>query len=301
MRYAPRIALPLDDAMAEAIAATTLAIGRPEFFERVMDLLGRACTIDSGGAMVFFRHQRPRRLVHRFNPAERKLPEDTYLEGPYALDPSYQLFLRGAGNGVYWLREVAPDDFFESEYHRLFYSQIGLSDTIDLMWRIDDDTALLYFVERSVRNPAFLPADVAALQLVLPCVVAATARHHELTRSAAPPEVDTLTHRKVQSTIDNFARSLLTQREREVLFYMLSGYSSALTAERLETSEGTIKIHRKNIHRKLDIGSQAELFSLFIRCIPFARPGEDEDPLEAYQSKPASRTDGWPLERRAEP
>ena len=83
--------------------------------------------------------------------------------------------------------------------------------------------------------------------------------------------------------------SLLTQREREVLFYMLSGYSSALTAERLQTTEGTIKIHRKNIHRKLDIGSQAELFSLFIKCIPFASPEAPADPLQAYQSKPATR------------
>jgi hypothetical protein len=67
---------------------------------------------------------------------------------------------------------------------------------------------------------------------------------------------------------------------------MISGYSSALTAQRLNTSEGTIKIHRKNIYRKLDIGSQAELFSLFINCIPFAMPEAGVDPLEAYQGAP---------------
>jgi len=288
MSHSPRIGLHLDSAMAAALAAMVQAIGTPSFFDAALDLLGTACALDSGGAMVFFRHQRPRRLVHRFNAAERKLPEESYLDGPYALDPSYQLFLRGAGSGVYWLRDTAPDDFFESEYHRVFYSQIGLSDSIDLMLRIDDDTALLYFVERSVRNPAFHGADVAALNLLLPCIAAASMRHNALTHASTPPEVDTLTHRKVQSTIDNFGRSLLTQREREVLFYMLSGYSSALTAERLQTTEGTIKIHRKNIHRKLDIGSQAELFSLFIKCIPFAAPEQPIDPLEAYQSKPGA-------------
>lgn len=289
MNYAPRAGLPLDQAMADAIAAATQAIGRPVFFDRALDLLGQACAVDSGGAMVFFRDRRPRRLVHRFDPALRKLPEDSYLEGPYALDPSYQLFLRGAGSGVYWLRDVAPDGFFESEYHRLFYSRIGLADTIDVMWRIDDDTALLYFLERATSHPPFQPADIAALGLLLPCVLAASSRHHELTRETAPAEADTLTHRQVQSTIENFGRSLLTPRERDVLFHMLSGYSAALTAQRLATSEGTIKIHRKNIHRKLDIGSQAELFSLFIRCIPFAVPGESVDPLAAYESKPARR------------
>ena len=39
---------------------------------------------------------------------------------------------------------------------------------------------------------------------------------------------------------------------RQVLFYMISGYSLALTAQRLNTTEGTIKIHRK-----LDASSQA--------------------------------------------
>jgi len=278
--------------MAEALAATARAIGRADFFEAVLDLLGAVCAIDSGGAMVFFRTQRPRRLLHRVNPADRSVPEESYIDGPYALDPHYQSFLQGAASGVYWLREVAPDDFFESEYHRQFYSQIGLSDSIDVMWRIDDDTALLYFLERSARNPTFQSADIAALNVVLPYVVAASARHNELTTAGARPEVDTVTHRKVQSTIDNFASSLLTQREREVLFYMLSGYSSALTAERLHTSEGTIKIHRKNIHRKLDNGSQAELFSLFLKCIPFAAPDEAVDPLHAYQSKPAKAIEG---------
>jgi len=288
MNHAPRLGLPFDGRMAEAWAKTAQAIGRAEFHGAMLDLLGAACAIDSGGAMVFFRDRAPLRMVHRINAVGRKVPQDRYLEGPYALDPLYRRFLRGAGSGVYWLREIAPDDFFDSEYYRLFYSQLGLSDSIDVMWRIGDDSALLFFLERRVGNPAFHAADVVALNLVLPYVVAATARHHELADAMPMAASDSLTHRKVQSTIENFGRSLLTQREREVLFYMLSGYSSALTAERLATSEGTIKIHRKNIHRKLDIGSQAELFSLFIQCIPFASPEAATDPLDAYQKKPGA-------------
>jgi DNA-binding CsgD family transcriptional regulator len=293
MNHLPRIGLHLGHGMVEALARTMRSVGHPEFFESVFDLLGTACAVDIGGVMFFFRHRQPQRVLHRFDPTARNVPEERYLDGPYVLDPSYQSFLRGAGTGVYWLRDVAPDDFFESEYHRVFYSQTGVSDSVDLMWRIDDDVALLYFLERGGRSPGFEAADIAALQLMLPYVVAASARHHQLTKRSKAPDVDALMHRKVQSTIDNFGRSLLTKREREVLFYMLSGYSSALTSERLNTAEGTIKIHRKNIHRKLDVGSQAELFSLFIKCIPFAAPesADGADPLEAYQSKPAKPGD----------
>jgi DNA-binding CsgD family transcriptional regulator len=283
--------LPLSPALVLALAQMTATVGRPEWHDRVLDLLGTVCAVDSSGAMIFYRHQRPRRLLHRFNPHERTLPEDAFVTGPYILDPNYQLFAQGCASGLYWLSEIAPDDFYESEYWRIFYSQIGLSDSIDLLWRIDDDTALNFFIERSRRNDKFHALDLAALSVVLPLIWAAAARHLELT-VAAPNvgrEADNLTHRKVQSTIDHFASSLLTKREREVLFYMISGYSSALTAERLDTSEGTIKIHRKNIHRKLDIGSQAELFSLFINCIPFAQPETAVDPLEIYQKAPANR------------
>jgi hypothetical protein len=73
-----------------------------------------------------------------------------------------------------------------------------------------------------------------------------------------------------------------------VLFYTVSGYSSALTAQRLSATEGTIKIHRKNIYRKLDFGSRADLFSLFINCIAFAIPEASVIPLEIYQSARAS-------------
>lgn len=237
--------------------------------------------------MIFHRYQRPRRIVHRFNPLERSLPEDAFLSGPYALDPNYQLFLQGCPTGVYWLRDIAPDDFYNTEYYRVFYSQIGLSDSIDLLWRINEDTAVNIFIERSINRPQFGPADILAIKALAPLVFAATAKHHALTVASSGPDIDKLTHRKVQNTIEHFASSLLTVRQRQVLFYMLSGYSAALTAQRLKTSEGTIKIHRKNIYRKLDIGSQAELFSLFINCIPFASAEGNLDPLQTYQSAPA--------------
>jgi DNA-binding CsgD family transcriptional regulator len=281
-----QLCLPMDSTLVAALVRMTQTIGQPLWFDAVLDLLGTVCAVDSGGAMVFHQSQRPRRLVHRFNPQERSLPEDAFVSGPYALDPNYQLFTQGCPSGLYWLADIAPDDFYQSEYYRVFYSQIGLSDSIDLLWRINDDSALNFFIERSSRNAKFDATDMVAIKTMMPLIFAAAAKHHELTASASRRDTDNITHRKVQSTIENFASSLLTRRE--VLFYMISGYSSALTAARLDTTEGTIKIHRKNIHRKLDIGSQAELFSLFINCIPFAMPEGATDPLEAYHSTPAS-------------
>lgn len=302
--YQSPLCLPLTPTLVGSLARMTTTIGTADWFDAVLNLLGTVCAVDSGGAMVYHREQRPRRILHRFNPAERALPEDAYLSGPYVLDPHYQLFAAGGPDGAHRLTDIAPDDFFQSEYYRVFYSQIGLSDSIELLWRIDADSALNIFIERSIRHPKFQDADMVAINTLLPVIFAAAGRHHELTVAASRRDGDNQTHRKVQSTIENFASSLLTQRERQVLFYMISGYSSALTAQRLSTTEGTIKIHRKNIYRKLDIGSQAELFSLFINCIPFAIPDAGVDPLQTYQTAPQWHESGvlrpeqvWPAGR----
>ncbi len=287
------LCLPLHEPLVAALASMTRSIGQTDWFDAALKLLGAVCHIDSGGAMMYYRHQRPRRLLHRFDPKERTLPEDAYVSGPYVLCPNYQMFLRGCDSGAYWLRHIAPDDFYDSEFYQVFYSQSGVSDSIDILWRIDADTALNIFIERGLRSPPFQIMDLAAVQSLLPLIFASAAKHHELSAAASRRDTDNLTHRKVQSTLENFASSLLTQRERQVLFYMISGYSSALTAQRLNTTEGTIKIHRKNIHRKLDIGSQAELFSLFINCIAYATPEGAADPLTTYQSTPgAARPSG---------
>ena len=292
---APVNAMALDAAMAAVLGRVIQAGGQPEFFDALLDFLNGVCAMHSGGAMVFSRHQRPQLLCYRRWARARSVQAQDYFSGPYILDPNYQRFLAGCDSGVYWLRDVAPDEFYNSEFYRLFYSQVGLSDYVDILWRIDADTALSVFLERDTSGAGFQPENIAALNAVLPIVFSSVEKHHgqaawvPVPASREQSEEDQLTHRKVQSSIENFGRSLLTKREREVLFYMLSGYSAALTATRMQSTEGTIKIHRKSIHRKLEIGSQAELFALFIRCIPFATPDLQSDPLDAYQSVKATR------------
>lgn len=292
--YRSNQAIIWDDTMQQAQVALWQELGKSSFLHAVLDVLEACVPVDSSGLLVFYRKQKPLSLAHRFKPFERHLHADIYSTGPYALDPQYQLFLKGCPTGAYWLADVAPDDFYQSSYYTNFYSKIGVADSIDVLWRLDDDTALNFFMQRNANSNAFCRADLHTLQLMLPILDAALTRHHQLASplpSAQQHEQSSdQTHLQVESTLSNFASSLLTPRERDVLWYLLRGYSSALTAEKLQTSEGTVKIHRKNIYRKLDIGSQAELFSLFINCIPFAQPGVGDDPLALYQQAQQGQT-----------
>lgn len=55
----------------------------------------------------------------------------------------------------------------------------------------------------------------------------------------------------------------ITARENDVLKLLLSGFSNKEIAGKLSLSTETIKVHRRNIYAKLNIKSQAELFSRF--------------------------------------
>ena len=65
--------------------------------------------------------------------------------------------------------------------------------------------------------------------------------------------------------IDDF--ECLTTRERDIVRLMLLGHSSKSIARCLEIAVGTVKNHRKNIYRKLAIGSQSALFARFLNLI----------------------------------
>lgn len=50
----------------------------------------------------------------------------------------------------------------------------------------------------------------------------------------------------------------LTEREREILALIATGYSNKLIARHLKITEGTVKVHVKHLLRKLNLGSRVE-------------------------------------------
>jgi DNA-binding CsgD family transcriptional regulator len=285
-----RFALALDDEGLAQLSALAAQIGQPGFYPAAVVFLASLIDADVSVALLYSVDQRPRYLAVQAEAALRRGARDTaYIDGPYVLDPVYQMFQRGQANGAYPMASYLPDDFYDSEFYRCFFRNTQLVDTIDVLWRLDQSNAIAFCLGREEGTPPFGTAEFALSQHVLPLLFALMERHHEF--AAPPPQdaADRMAHRKVQATMANFGSSVLTKREREVVFYMLSGYSSEQTAGRLHTAEGTIRNQRKSIHRKLETGSQAELFSLFIQCIPLADPDGTADPLVRLQG-PAART-----------
>ena len=284
-----RFALVLDAESLAQLSGLAAQIGQPGFYPSAAVFLASLLDADVSVAMLYSVEQRPRYLAVKADAALRRGgKEAAYIDGPYVLDPVYQMFQRGQADGAYPMASYLPDDFYDSEYYRCFFRNTQLRDTIDVLWRVDERSAITFCLGREEGTPLFGAAENALIQHTLPLLFALMERHHRFAAPPKPDATDRLVHRKVEATMANFGSSLLTRREREVVFYMLSGYSSEQTAERLRTAEGTIRNQRKSIHRKLETGSQAELFSLFIQCIPLADPDSEVDPLVRLQG-PAAR------------
>lgn len=68
------------------------------------------------------------------------------------------------------------------------------------------------------------------------------------------------------SATGNAAKTLLSRREVDVAEALADGLSNKEIARRLTLAEGTVKIHRKNIYRKLNVSSRASVVA-YLRAL----------------------------------
>ena len=246
------------------------ALGTSQFPSELVAALKTIVDFDYAVMFAYYRDSRPIDLYDDFPAAKRRVMVDTYQDGPYLLDPLFLACSRQVEPDLYRLKDLAPDRFYQSEYFRSYYVQTGLSEEIGFIVALPGSVMAVISAMRSNKNPAFSAREFAQLRAAYPVVSAAAARHwHDLHRSFANAEEPrpSIIQRNIDYAFQNFGKSVLTPRERDVVEYVLKGYSSEAIGQVLGISAGTVRIHRKNIYTKLGINSQGELFSQFIEAL----------------------------------
>jgi DNA-binding CsgD family transcriptional regulator len=190
---------------------------------------------------------------------------ERYLEGAYFLDCVYSACKHQIAPGLYRLSDIAPDAFFEGEYynspevHPCISAQAGsLAEEIVYMVPLKTGATAAYSVMRAHGGRLFAEREMAALRADEPVVRALLAKQFAAVGEASAAVT------ALEDRLDQFGGGVLSQRERAIVALILQGHSSRSVGLRLGIAEGTVKIHRKNIHAKLGISSQAELFALFL-------------------------------------
>ena len=117
----------------QGVADMINALANEDFYSH----FARACELISGyqSALIVWlsTSHRPIKLYDDL-PAELAEPTlKPWFEGGYLLDPFYTLFKNNAPEGIYRLEDLAPDNFYKSEYYRSYYSETGLTDESGLL------------------------------------------------------------------------------------------------------------------------------------------------------------------------
>ncbi len=246
-------------AVAEIIGSTK---GK-DVAEGLMDAIGAVVDHEGTALIAFHKNARPDVLHHTLEPAGRKHYLERYLDGPYLLDPLYQLALRSRKPSLCRFREELPDRFRSSEYYRHYCERTHLLDEMDYLVPVTRETTLVLVVGK--RNRMFSKAELHRLELAEPMVQASIKRIWRawVTRSGDSRGKDEV-HKRLTESFEQFGRSLLTKRERQISQLLLRGHSSKSVARELKIAPGTVMVHKRNLFSKLGISSQYELFSLLL-------------------------------------
>ena len=259
----------------KTVAEMVSGLAQPEFYA----CFSRGCEFLSGyqSTLVVW-VSASHRPIYLFDDLPEEFADETkaaWFEGAYLLDPFYGLFANSAPDGIYRLHDLAPDSFFDSEYYRSYYLQTGLTDEIGLLINLDGDHAILV----SLGNRSSAPmsaAQLADLQTALPVLTALCRRQ----QSAGEGQINFSA--PLDRAFRNFGKDHLSNRECEVVQLILKGHSNKSIARLLDISVDTVKVYNKRFHAKLEVTSQAELFSLFLEAISLVPFDADIDPLTHY-------------------
>ena len=217
--------------------------------------------------VLVFQHRSRPLTISQWIPdaALRSVFEGSYFDFGYFLDPYYQLAMSDFEDGAYQVRQIAPDRFFRSAYYRRYYRQTRMVDEIGCLARIDHDRVAHLSLGRNQGNRKFRRRDLALLQSLQPLLMQIIIQHCEKRdRLDITKEQQTrpLREQLFYSKLSDEGR--ISRREAEVASLVVQGHSTTAIGMILEISPQTVKVHRRNLYRKLNISSQAELFGLFI-------------------------------------
>ncbi len=262
------------------IAQVISAEDTPRFPAVLVQALRHVVPFDYSVLFAYRGQERPICPYDTFTPEQRIVFVTDYQEGPYLLDPFYQVYADRLEAGLYRLREIAPDRFYHSEYFRSYYRRTGLAEEIGFLVSPPHDMMLVISLMRAGTSTPFSDRDMNKLRRMEPIVHASAARHwrnlgHPQSRETEAETARPRLNLQVTSAFENFGDGVLTSREREVVRMVLRGHSSNSIGRQFQITTGTVKIHRKNIYAKLGISSQSELFSHFISFLSgIVEPGE---------------------------
>lgn len=156
--------------------------------------------------------------------------------------------IASAGNEPFLARllfETLPSEWFEGEFYKRHYLDVGHADQLSARCAINDDVRTHLFLYRGPTNPRFT-ADIKA-----PFTLAIRG-------------LKWFQYRYVLSHGIHVANAPLTPTERSVLLALLGSETEKQIAESMNKSQNTVHIHVKSIYHKFGVRNRPALTALWL-------------------------------------
>lgn len=256
---------------ADTIAAVIGRIGTSDLPLALDEFLKSVADFDLTVIFGYPYGECPRLLHNGYGAHATHAALDAYLRGAYLLDPFYTASVHGHPPGLWRMRELAPDDFFQSDFygasevHPCISLEPGsLVEEIGFLVPLPCGFTAAYSLMRKTGRPPFDESEMSRLRALEPIVREALRSHwRQLDSGALVNPLDGA----LEAAFARFAQDYLTYQQRRIVQLILRGHSTLSISTIIGTTEGTVKIHRKNIYRRLEISSQSELFGRFIKSL----------------------------------
>ncbi|MCB1675199.1 MAG: helix-turn-helix transcriptional regulator [Halioglobus sp.] len=259
-------------------------LGGDNFFPSLVAAVRGQVAIDYPQVWLYHRNLPPRVLYHEIPRHAIASQIDRYLDGPYREDPFYQTSMQQPRAKVYRLSRVVMGNLEDSNYYRTYYAGTGTADEAAYLAKLRGGSVINLSMMRLPLRGAFSDQEYEMLYLLAEPVSELIKTHSEhdgfAVRHLIQPDID----QQIDLAFRTFGKSLLSPREKDVLELMLRGYGTEVSAQRLAIAVETVRRHRKNIYRKLDVSSQTDLFSLFLNAMSCLGAAAGRDPLSVYMS-----------------
>ncbi len=265
--------------------AEILPFARTELFPaKLAGMFKQLVPVNNVMIVAYPRKKLPRIEYNDNPPGERVSMANQFVTGAFLLDPYYLAAAKYHKHGFFHMDEIAPNGFTKSAYFRIYYQLVGLKDECGYVLHLKDDQRT--FINISLGQidikEKYSRENLKNLADITPLIEAIIKFHWQESETELDLALDV--REQLETALKCFGSSILTDRENQTVQMILHGYSSKAIAERLSISVETVKLHRKNAYSKLDLGTQGELFNLFINSLMNIKDYQGGDPLILYHS-----------------
>lgn len=189
------------------------------------------------------------RLVRLLNPLPSLAPKmQERADELWRPGVDISAIIGAAGNEPFLTRllfEALPSDWFEGDYYKRYYLDVGHADQMSVRCAINDDVRIHLFLYRAPTSPRFTADAKAPFALAI--------------RGLRWFQYQLLLSHGIHA-----ANAPLTLTERRVLHALLGGGTEREIAESLGKSYNTIHIHIKSIYGKFGVRNRPALTALWL-------------------------------------